>query len=99
MKNFSPTMLIKVVTILSLASITLMGTGCGRVTKNLDNHSLNYTKAQKLAPVQIPNSIQTQPFTPLYTVPETGPNTLDIKPNKGKRFVLPKPYSTVKIAP
>lgn len=88
--------LLKSVSVMALAAITLVSTGCGKVTKNLDNHSLNYVHAQKLAPVQIPTNMQTQPFTPLYTVPEAGANTLDTKNKNGKRFTLPRPYSSIK---
>lgn len=88
--------LLKLASVMSLSAIALISTGCSKYTKNLDNHSLTYTKAQKLEPVQIPTTMQTQPFTPIYTVPEAGVNTLKIKNEKGKRFVLPKPYSTVK---
>lgn len=70
-------------------------TGCQHLKpkQKLNNHSLDYTKTRKLEPVQLPAEAQTQPFTPLYQVPEMGENTLIIKSSKSKNYELPRPHT------
>lgn len=79
-----------------LAVVTL--TGCQtlketlRPKKALNNHSLDYTQAKKLPPVQLPVETQTLAFVPMYNVPEAGENTLSIKNPKGKNYQLMRPH-------
>lgn len=75
---------------------TLALTGCTTFKRTVGDNSLDYTKTAKLEPIVLPANAQTAPFTPLYTVPQTGENTLKIKGDKGKRFELPPPISTIK---
>ncbi|MFW2179783.1 MULTISPECIES: hypothetical protein [unclassified Moraxella] len=81
---------------IGLVSLVLATTGCSTFKHKVGDNSLDYTKTQKLAPVQLPADSQTYPFVPMYQVPESGENTLKLTGEQGKRFVLPKPISTVK---
>lgn len=82
---------------LSALAIALMSTiGCSSIKRSVGDNSLAYTKTTQLAPVQLPADAQTLPFIPMYNVPQTNENTLDLKSDKGKRFELPRPISSIK---
>lgn len=63
--------------------------------QKLNNHSLDYTKARKLDPVQLPETAQTQPFIPIYIVPDMGESTLKITSPKSKNYELPRPHTAI----
>lgn len=70
--------------------------GCTTFKQNVADSSLDYQKTAKLDPIVLPADAQTLPFIPMYTVPQTGTNTLKLKSDKSKRFELPRPISTIK---
>ncbi|MFW2162301.1 lipoprotein-34 precursor (NlpB) [Acinetobacter beijerinckii] len=67
--------------------------GCGRFA--LNNHSLDYKKAQALEPLKFPENATVRPFTPLYPAPTVDPLAIQHAPtfeNKtGNRYALPRP--------
>lgn len=77
-----------------LASVAI--TGCSTIKQSVSDNSLAYTKTQKLPPLQFPADAQALTFTPLYHVPESGTNTLNLENEKGKRYEVPKPVTPVK---
>lgn len=79
-----------------IASASIAMTGCTTFKRKVGDNSLDYTKTKKLEPIQLPADAQTLPFTPVYTVPQSGENTLKITKEGSKRFELPRPVSTVK---
>lgn len=79
-----------------IAAISIAMTGCTTFKQKVGDNSLDYTRTKKLAPIQLPNDAQTLPFTPVYTVPQSGENTLKLTQDGSKRFELPRPISTVK---
>ncbi len=77
-----------VISVLSLA-------GCGRFA--LNNHSLDYKKAQALEPLKFPENATVRPFTPLYPAPTVDPLAIQHAPTfeskTGNRYALPRPES------
>lgn len=77
---------------------TLVLSGC-QATKNLlgkrDNGSLDYQQSKKLAPIELPAAQETAPFVPLYSTPNAGVNTLQLKNESGNQYQLPKPQRAV----
>lgn len=80
------------------ASSLVFVSGC-QATKslfgNIEDGSLDYKKAEKLDPLQLPADQETAPFVPLYPTPAVGTNTLELENDSGKRFELPAPYRQV----
>lgn len=87
---------IRLMTITTMSVAIVATSGCSTFRRNVGDSSLDYQKATKLEPVQLPANAQTLPFTPIYNVPQTNENTLKLKNEKGKRFELPRPISSVK---
>lgn len=79
--------------VLVISALSLAG--CGRFA--LNNHSLDYKKAQALEPLKFPENATVRPFTPLYPAPTVDPLAIQHAPtfeNKtGKRYALPRPES------
>ncbi|MBC9230083.1 lipoprotein-34 precursor (NlpB) [bacterium SPL81] len=78
--------------VLVISALSLAG--CGRFA--LNNHSLDYKKAQALEPLKFPeNATARRPFTPLYPAPTVDPLAIQHAPtfeNKtGNRYALPRP--------
>lgn len=84
--------------VLVISALSLAG--CGRFA--LNNHSLDYKKAQALEPLKFPENATVRPFTPLYPAPTVDPLAIEHAPtfeNKtGNRYALPRPES-VQTAP
>lgn len=95
-KVTNSTPLTKHMTLALIAAASITMTGCTTFKQKVGDNSLDYTKTKKLAPVQLPNDAQTLPFTPIYSVPQSGENTLKISKDGSKRFELPPPIRTVK---
>jgi uncharacterized lipoprotein len=83
---------------LSLSVLMVVGAGvalAGCSHLSISNGSMDYTKAQSIAPVTMPDSLQTRQIAPLYpvpTVPETDASKQLVLTNaKGNRYQLPKP--------
>ena len=79
--------------VLVISALSLAG--CGRFA--LNNHSLDYKKAQALEPLKFPENATVRPFTPLYPAPTVDPLAIQHAPtfeNKtGNRYALPRPES------
>ncbi|WP_335951611.1 lipoprotein-34 precursor (NlpB) [Acinetobacter beijerinckii] len=77
--------------VLVISALSLAG--CGRFA--LNNHSLDYKKAQALEPLKFPENATVRPFTPLYPAPTVDPLAIQHAPtfeNKtGNRYALPRP--------
>lgn len=77
--------------VLVISALSLAG--CGRFA--LNNHSLDYKKAQALEPLKFPDNATVRPFTPLYPAPTVDPLAIQHAPtfeNKtGNRYALPRP--------
>ncbi len=78
--------------LMMVASLLLLGTlnGCSRMSVN--NGSLDYQKARPLAPLQLPQEMQTRPFIQAYPIPETiSPSPITVSNERHTRFVMPAP--------
>lgn len=77
--------------VLVISALSLAG--CGRFA--LNNHSLDYKKAEALEPLKFPENATVRPFTPLYPAPTVDPLAIQHAPtfeNKtGNRYALPRP--------
>jgi len=77
--------------VLVISALSLAG--CGRFA--LNNHSLDYKKAQALEPLKFPEGITARPFTPLYPAPTVDPLAIEHAPKleneSGNRYALPRP--------
>ncbi|RZF57072.1 lipoprotein-34 precursor (NlpB) [Acinetobacter halotolerans] len=84
-------MQLRVGVVLVISALSLAG--CGRFA--LNNHSLDYKKAEALEPLKFPEDATVRPFTPLYPAPTVDPLAIEHAPtfeNKsGKRYALPRP--------
>ena len=80
---------LSVVLVISALSLA----GCGRFA--LNNHSLDYKKAQALEPLKFPDNATVRPFTPLYPAPTVDALAIEHAPNfvnkTGNRYALPRP--------
>ncbi|WP_394260859.1 hypothetical protein [Moraxella boevrei] len=76
--------------------LSVVVSGCSTFRNNVGDNSLDYQNTKLLDPIQLPANAQTQAFTPLYQLPSSGQNTLMLENEKGKRFEMPAPISTVK---
>ena len=81
---------------LGLVVVATALSGCTTFKQKVADSSLDYQKTTKLNPIVLPADAQTLPFIPLYNVPQAGENTLKLKIDKSKRFVIPRPISTIK---
>ena len=77
--------------VLVISALSLAG--CGRFA--LNNHSLDYKKAQALEPLKFPENVTVRPFTPLYPAPTVDALAIEHAPNfvnkTGNRYALPRP--------
>ena len=77
--------------VLVISALSLAG--CGRFA--LNNHSLDYKKAQALEPLKFPDNATIRPFTPLYPAPTVDALAIEHAPNfvnkTGNRYALPRP--------
>ena len=77
--------------VLVISALSLAG--CGRFA--LNNHSLDYKKAQALEPLKSPDNATVRPFTPLYPAPTVDALAIEHAPNfvnkTGNRYALPRP--------
>ena len=77
--------------VLVISALSLAG--CGRFA--LNNHSLDYKKAQALEPLKFPDNATVRPFTPLYPAPMVDALAIEHAPNfvnkTGNRYALPRP--------
>ena len=77
--------------VLVISALSLAG--CGRFA--LNNHSLDYKKAQALEPLKFPDNAPVRPFTPLYPAPTVDALAIEHAPNfvnkTGNRYALPRP--------
>ena len=77
--------------VLVISALSLAG--CGRFA--LNNHSLDYKKAQALEPLKFPENATVRPFTPLYPAPTVDALAIEHAPNfvnkAGNRYALPRP--------
>ena len=77
--------------VLVISALSLAG--CGRFA--LNNHSLDYKKAQALEPLKFPDNATVRPFTPLYPAPTVDALAIEHAPNfvnkAGNRYALPRP--------
>ena len=77
--------------VLVISALSLAG--CGRFA--LNNHSLDYKKAQALEPLKFPDNGTVRPFTPLYPAPTVDALAIEHAPNfvnkTGNRYALPRP--------
>ena len=77
--------------VLVISALSLAG--CGRFA--LNNHSLDYKKAQALEPLKFPENVTVRPFTPLYPAPTVDALAIEHAPNfvnkAGNRYALPRP--------
>lgn len=77
--------------VLVISALSLAG--CGRFA--LNNHSLDYKKAQALEPLKFPDNATVRPFTPLYPAPTVDALSIEHAPNfvnkTGNRYALPRP--------
>ena len=77
--------------VLVISALSLAG--CGRFA--LNNHSLDYKKAQALEPLKFPDNATVRPFTPLYPAPTVDALANEHAPNfvnkTGNRYALPRP--------
>ena len=77
--------------VLVISALSLAG--CGRFA--LNNHSLDYKKAQALEPLKFPDNAKVRPFTPLYPAPTVDALAIEHAPNfvnkTGNRYALPRP--------
>ncbi|MDM1018739.1 lipoprotein-34 precursor (NlpB) [Acinetobacter sp. VNK23] len=77
--------------VLVISALSLAG--CGRFA--LNNHSLDYKKAQALEPLKFPENATVRPFTPLYPAPTVDALAIEHAPNfvnkSGNRYALPRP--------
>ena len=77
--------------VLVISALSLAG--CGRFA--LNNHSLDYKKAQALEPLKFPEGATVRPFTPLYPAPTIDPLAIEHAPKleneSGNRYALPRP--------
>ena len=77
--------------VLVISALSLAG--CGRFA--LNNHSLDYKKAQALEPLKFPDNATVRPFTPLYPAPTVDALAIEHAPNfvnkTGNRYALPRP--------
>ena len=77
--------------VLVISALSLAG--CGRFA--LNNHSLDYKKAQALEPLKFPENATVRPFTPLYPAPTVDALAIEHAPNfvnkTGNRYALPRP--------
>ncbi|RLZ10350.1 lipoprotein-34 precursor (NlpB) [Acinetobacter sp. 2JN-4] len=84
-------MQLRVGVVLVISALSLAG--CGRFA--LNNHSLDYKKAEALEPLKFPEGATVRPFTPLYPAPTVDPLAIEHAPtfeNKtGNRYALPRP--------
>ncbi len=82
-----------------LSVLVMMGalgvalSGCSRLS--VSNGSMDYTRAQSIAPITVPDALQTRQIAPLYPVPNVPMNDaakqLVLSNAKGNRYQLPKP--------
>lgn len=81
----------KTLTVSMLSIVALAG--CSSLA--ISNGSMDYAKAQSIAAVQVPDTLQTRQIAPLYPVPVVPENNasekLVLTNTKGNRFLLPKP--------
>ena len=84
-------MQLRVGIVLVISALSLAG--CGRFA--LNNHSLDYKKAQALEPLKFPDNATVRPFTPLYPAPTVDALAIEHAPNfvnkTGNRYALPRP--------
>ena len=77
--------------VLVISALSLAG--CGRFA--LNNHSLDYKKAQALEPLKFPDNATVRPFTPLYPAPTVDALAIEHAPNfvnkTRNRYALPRP--------
>lgn len=87
------------VAIIGISSVAVLS-GC-QATRDLfgrvDDGTLDYQKAEKLEPLQLPADKETAPFVPLYPTPHVGVNTIDTENKSGQRYDLPPPYRQVPV--
>lgn len=65
------------------------------VFSKIDNGSLNYQNTKLLAPIELPQNQQSQPFTPIYPTIDLGESSFDVANESGKQYQLPAPQRTV----
>ncbi|ELA09000.1 hypothetical protein MOMA_01285 [Moraxella macacae 0408225] len=96
MKLIKKPSLSALISVLSFSVLSFIVTGCSTFKNNVADNSLDYQNAKLLIPVELPENSKTHAFTPLYQLPALGQNTLTLENEKGKRFELPEPITTVK---
>ncbi len=84
---------------LSLSTVLMAGTvaitlsGCSHLS--ISNGSMDYTRAQSIAPITVPDALETRQIAPLYPVPNVDATAasqqLVLSNAKGNRYQLPKP--------
>lgn len=83
------------VSMLSIIAFTALTALSGCSSLAINNGSMDYAKAQSIATVQVPDTLQTRQIAPLYPVPVVPENSasekLVLTNAKGNRFLLPKP--------
>ncbi len=87
---------LKVATVALMAVVAL--SGCQSIKTVLakrDNGSLDYAKAKKLEPIQLPVGQATASFTPLYHTPTITGEVAVSTNASGKQFELPAPPKVV----
>jgi len=84
---------LSLVTVLVVSSTIMAVSGCSRLS--ISNGSMDYTRAQSIAPITVPDSLQTRQIAPLYPVPTVtasdASQQLVLSNAKGNRYQLPKP--------
>ena len=83
----------RTVTTLAIAALSVGLVGCS--SWGISNGSMDYKKAQSIAPVQVPETFKTRQIAPLYPVPVVPSNSaseaLVLSNQRGNIFVVPKP--------
>ncbi|MDO4223970.1 MAG: lipoprotein-34 precursor (NlpB) [Acinetobacter sp.] len=87
----------KKITLMSLTVLATTLVGCSTI----DNRSLEYKKAQQLAPLNVPAGVMREP-TPLYPAPIIEQQALQNAPRyaneRGNRYQLPRPVAASQTA-
>ncbi len=80
-------------TVLMASTLAIAVSGCSHLSIN--NGSMDYTKANSIAQISVPDTLQTRQIAPLYPVPNVaatdGSQQLVLTNPKGNRYQLPKP--------
>lgn len=81
----------RTMTTLAIATFGMALAGCSSI--GINDGSLDYQKAQSIAPVQVPETFKTRQIAPLYPVPVVPSNSASeaLTLSKGNTFVVPKP--------